>query len=322
MKGFLLLLPLILLVLVFVVSDPLKVIHRYSSPLEIGVLMNDRHFQAEYLLHNKIAYHSFIFGSSRSKMYQTRVWREYINDSMVFHMGVNDESLWGVLKKLEYLDKHHYDIQNCLILLDPRLLRDIKNNDAHIFRDHPAVSGETNIEYYKHFFIAFLTPDFLKAYYNWNRTHHFDESMKQYIWKERFNYDAYTGDIFYTEYDSLIKLNYDKYYSSSVFYHRDSVKIAQSDRPVLTKNTKSYLVSIKNIFDKNHTSYKIIITPNYDQVKFNQGDNEFVSKLFGPKNVTNFSGFNAITNDKHNYYEFKHFLPHIADSTLKIAYQK
>ncbi|MEI6311434.1 MAG: hypothetical protein WCP57_04145 [Bacteroidota bacterium] len=321
-RGLLLLSPLIILALVFIIKDPLKVIYTYSSPLEIGVLMNDRHYQAKYLQENKIKYSSFIFGSSRSKMYQTDKWRAFIDDSLIFHMGVNDESIWGVMKKMSYLDKEGYSIKNCLLPLDARLLRDIENNEAHIFRDHPLISGETNIEYYKYFVMAFLSPDFLKAYFKCNQSHQFDESMKTYIWKEKFKYNQQTGDIYYSEYDSLIQYDAASYYKSDVFYKRDTTLIKQKTKAVLTKKSKMYLTAIKAIFDKQHTQYKIIITPNYDQVKLDSSDLHFITTLFGTNNTSDFSGINKWTNDIHNYYEFKHFLPAIADSTLRISYRK
>jgi len=321
-KGFLLILPLIILALIFIIKDPLKVIYHYSSPIEIGVLMNDRHYQANYLNDNSIKYSSFIFGSSRSKMYQTKSWRQYINDSLIFHMGVNDESIWGVLKKLEYLDKKGYAINNCLLPLDARLLRDIENNEAHIFRDHPIISGESQVEYYKYFVMAFLNPDFLKAYIKWNRTNSYDESMKTFIWKEKFTYNNQTGDIYYSEYDSLIKLDPTSYYESDVFYKRDTSFIKKQNKSILTDKSRMYLSKIKEVFDKHHTHYKIIFTPNYDQVSVNQKDYNYISNLFGKENISNFSGINKWTNDIHHYYEFKHFLPEIADSTLRIAYSK
>ena len=311
------------MVVFFIAVDPMKVVHHYDNPLEIGVLMNDRHYQATYLAQNKIPYHSFICGSSRSKMFQTRHWQHYLGaDTCCFNLGVNDESLWGILKKLQYTDQQGYAIKHCLIPIDHRLLRDIENNDAHIFRDHPIISGETYPEYYKFFFIAFINPEFLRAYIDWSKTHTYKPAMQNFIWKERFTYDKRTGDIFYTEYDSLLRLGEDNYYviKKDVFYPRDTTLIKQKVKEVLTDRTHGYLVELKILFDKHHTDYRFIITPNYDQIALSQSDYNTVKQIFGAQYVINYSGITAITSNLHNYYEEKHFKPFIADSLMSEAY--
>ena len=322
-RLFLLFLPLVLIVTFFITLDPMKIIHHYDNPLEIGVLMNDRHYQAEYLNQNHIPYHSFICGSSRSKMFKTPHWKQYLgSDTICFHLGVNDESLWGIMKKLQYIDLQGYQIKHCLITMDYRLLRDIENNDAHIFRDHPIVSGETYPEYYKFFFIAFINPEFLKSYLDWIRTHNYKPEMQNYIWKEHYTYDKATGDIYYTEYDSLLQLSEDDYYmrKKEIFYYRDTALVKQKVKDVLTEHTHSYLVEIKKLFDKHHTDYRIIITPNYDQIALSVGDYDTIQKIFGAQYIINHSGINAVTSNPRNFYEAKHFRPYIADSLMKEVY--
>jgi hypothetical protein len=305
----------------------MKIFHQYDNPLEVGVLMNDRHFQAKYLEQNKIPYNSFILGSSRSHMYTIRDWKKYLPaDANCFHLGVNDESIWGMYRKLKYVDEHQYAIKHCLLALDPRLLRDIENNDAHIFRDHPIISGETYLEYYKFFFLAFIQPNFLKSYYEWSKTHKFNQnSMALYMWNEHFTYDKVTGDIFYSEYDSLRAALGDKYYTDlrkDVFYTRDTVAVKQKVKVILSVNTIALLHHIKDIFDKHKTDYRIIINPNYDQIAMSSPDLDTLKAIFGTPLVTNYSGINSITNDMHNYYEFKHHLPTVADSLMNIAYHQ
>ena len=319
----LLFLPLLIMVVFFIVVDPMKVIHHYDNPLEIGVLMNDRHYQAGYLSHNKIPYQSFICGSSRSKMFKIPHWQQYLGaDTICFHLGVNDESLWGIMKKLQYIDQQGYAIRHCLITMDYRLLRDIENNDAHIFRDHPMVSGETYPEYYKFFFIAFITPEFLKSYIDWLKTHTYKPEMQNYIWKEHYTYDKRTGDIYYTEYDSLLQLSEAKYYEGikDVFYKRDTTLVKLKVKDVLTDRTRGHLLAIKTLFDKHRTDYRIIITPNYDQVALSDSDYHTIQKIFEPKYITNLSGINPITENARNFYEAKHFRPFIADTLMHITY--
>jgi hypothetical protein len=319
-----LLLPLAIIIALFVIVDPMKVVHDYADPLQIGVLMNDRHYQARYLMHNKIPYESFVVGSSRSKMFRTPSWQQHIGtDTKCLHLGVNDESIWGLLHKLEYIDRSGYKIKHCLFPLDHRLLRDIENNEAHIFRDHPLISGETYPEYYKFFFIAFINPEFLSSYFRWTRTHQFDPAtMKSFIWHEHFTYHHATADITYTDYEDLLAKGEDQYYEQkkAIFYPRDTVKIKANTKVVLTPKTIGYLNRIKALFDKHHTSYRLIVTPNYDQIAMTDSDYAVIQSIFGKQNITNHSGINALTHDVHHYYEERHFRPFISDSLMNEAY--
>ena len=169
-KAVILLLPFLVILTVFFIVDPMRIIYTYSSPTLPGVLINDRVFQARYLAKNMGNYNSFILGSSRSKAFKTFNWKKYSNADSCFHLGVNDETLFGLCKKIEYLNREQVTIKNVLLILDHRLLSMDKNHEAHIFREHPDVSGESAIQFYKIFFTAFLNPDFFKAYLDWTST--------------------------------------------------------------------------------------------------------------------------------------------------------
>ncbi len=68
---------------------------------------------------------------------------------------------------------------------------------------------------------------------------------------------------------------------------------------------------IKKICEKHHTRYYIVITPLYDQLKFDSSDMQLISKSFGDR-VFDFSGINDITNNQYNYHDRVHFLPYIS----------
>jgi len=81
------------------------------------------------------------------------------------------------------------------------------------------------------------------------------------------------------------------------------------------------IYSIKELFRKNSTNYYIIITPLYDQEKFNKTDLALLKNTFDGK-LYDFSGQNKYTESEYNYPDKKHFLPYIskeiADSVLAL----
>ncbi len=80
------------------------------------------------------------------------------------------------------------------------------------------------------------------------------------------------------------------------------------------------LKEIKRILKKNNTNYKVVLTPLYEQIKYNPTDLIFLKNLFG-SNLYDFSGKNSYTENQTNYYESSHFKPVIGDSILAIIYK-
>jgi hypothetical protein len=305
---------------IFIGLDPMKVFHHYDSPVTRGVLMNDRLFKCRFLNSTEQEYDSFIFGSSRSNAFKTHNWANHIHSNNIYHLGVNDESIFGLYGKLFYLDKHGFKIKNALIILDHRLLSLTKNHSAHIFREPPIISGESKIEFYKRFFFAFINPKFLYNYSEYIFTGKINKASKV-LWDPGFIFNYYTGDIFYKQMDCLIELDSVKYYEdkTQVFYKRDYTD-NYAPKIVISEKAEQTLVKIEEIFNKQNTNYRVIITPNYDQKKLHNDDFLLLQNIFGKGNVYDYSGVNNITNEIGNYYEERHFKPYIANRLLKDVY--
>lgn len=320
LKSLLLLFLIILLAGYFTIADPMKIFFEYESPLEKGVLMNDRHFQYNWLKKQPYAYDSFIFGSSRSKAFKTKIWQEYIGNSLPFHMGVNDETLYGIERKLSYLDNQGYDIKNVLIVLDTRIIQLHYNQNAHIFREHYALSGESKGEYYKRFFIAFLKPSFLKAYFSLKFNNEIEEWMLNVIWDEDFEYLKKTADHYYNKFEEELKTDSIGYYErrSSVFYKRNIEYIDTLQK--ITNIAENQIRGIYEILSRHNAYYKIVISPTYCQTPLHNKDLELLNTVFGKNSVYNYSGSNNMTENIGNFYEERHFKPYIANKILKDIY--
>lgn len=315
MKSFfikitILLFPLIIIVGYFIIIDPMKIIYDYKSPVEKGVLINDRLFQYNYLSKNINKYHSFIFGSSRSKAFKTYNLKRIAGIDSVFHMGVNDETLWGLYKKLSFIRDQKIRLKHVIIILDHRILSLTNDHAAHIFKEHYKVSGESIGEYYKSFLISFLKPDFLKSYIKWCLYKKYDSSMKNYIFKEDFFYKK-EGDIDYIGYEDEIKKDSIGYYKKNehLFYPRKPEFL----NSIITNKGNKLLKEIALLLNQNNVDYKVIVTPNYDLKILNSADIQIIKNLFGEKNIYNFSGVNEYTSIIGNYYEEKHFKPYVAN---------
>ncbi len=315
-RLFILLLPLFIIVFIFLSLDPMRVVKNYESPLLKGPLINDRVFQARWLEKHKLNYNSYIFGSSRSKAFHTKDWKKYIEKNAIpFHMGVNDETIYGIEKKIKFLLKKNYEINNVLLILDHRVLSRSKPMETHLFRDPPQYTGETFMSFYKRFVIAFLNPSFLKSFYKYKTSGEINGRMMMNL---DFKYNNKTADCYYLEYETQLKKNEDAFYEkyNTVFYERKQSKPVA----IIDKQSLQILQSIGKILNSLNVNYKVVINPWYDQKKLDTADLNVLTSIFKKENVFDYSGVNDITNNKRNYYESKHFRPFVGKQILKEIY--
>ena len=72
--------------------------------------------------------------------------------------------------------------------------------------------------------------------------------------------------------------------------------------------------------DAQHTDYRIVISPLYDQKKIDTTDLQFLRTVFGADKVFDFSGINDMTASIYHYYETSHYLPAIATEIMDSIY--
>ena len=90
--------------------------------------------------------------------------------------------------------------------------------------------------------------------------------------------------------------------------------------PVLMKPQIKLLSEIAKVFQDHHTKYKIIISPEYKQIRLNPADVVQLKEIFGAENVYDFSGINKYTNNIRNYYEGAHYRPCLGRQLLDSVY--
>ncbi|MCE7063850.1 hypothetical protein LZG73_01080 [Dyadobacter sp. CY326] len=144
--------------------------------------------------------------------------------------------------------------------------------------------------------------------------------MSGYIETKMIRIDPITNGYTLESNDREIMANPNKYYRNleTVFYKRTGYKIDTVQR--ITSKHLYLLHEIKRILDKNQTRYKIVLSPLYEQVKFNPGDLSILKSIFG-KNLYDFSGKNPLSEPKTNFYEDSHFRPHVGEIILNSIYK-
>lgn len=318
-------LPIIILISSFLLFDPFKIIWKYKDYSQNYICIPNRDYVSTEVYKNnreKYKYNSFIFGSSRTMAYKTNDWKKHLGKNaspIVF--DASGESLFGIYKKIQFIDKMGDTIKNALIILCSDCSLAVEgDNWGHLYMKHPGVAGTSWINFYEEFFKTYLDWKFLKNYYQFLLTHKFTNSMFGYLEYRKITFDTVTNDLCVVDWENGLT-NPDQYYNSLnyLFYKReDSIPMWNSR---ISGNLKNMLIEIHQIFVKHHTNYKIVISPLYDQKKFNNLDFQLLGQIFGNENVFDFSGKNGITNNIRNYYEISHYRPIVGDSIMNVIYK-
>lgn len=290
--------PFVLLVMLYVISDPFKTLKKFS--LTEFSTVNREYMSMELYLKNRntLNYNSFIFGSSRAGGLNSYQWKSHLPDSSIqFLFQAWSESLTGIYQKISFLDNNGVSINNALILFDiPGSFSDDQEIKTALAVKHYTLSGKSKLYYQSILFYSFIKPS----------------KIFQTI-SELFNppdnaiyFDTISNDL--NSSNKLawdIKPKQDSALNKSSFNIRPSKEIF-SER-IINPEFESTLKKIRLIFDRQKTVYKIIITPAYDQLHINNEDLIVLKRIFGEKNVYNYSGKNILTEDKYNFRDINHF---------------
>ncbi len=331
--GLIGIIPLFILLISYLITDPFKVIYTYDSFYDNNskslIGLNKSYVSTETFLNNvnvlNQRYDSFIFGNSRSIFYQTSEWKKHIpKNSIPFHFDGSSEAIGTILKKMELIDKQGLIIKHALIVLDPYILNEIEPKNEHLYITPPTLMNNKNlIKFHFTFFKTYINPKFLVAFIDYK----ISGKIKPYMTKNKlinektFHYELLTNEIRSDVFDDLIEKN--QYFTEermAVFYKRETK--LQFHKKTIETPQEEILKSISSIFSKQKTEYKIIISPLYDQKKLNLDDLKFLEDVFGKKNVFDFSGINEFTEDYKNYYENSHYRPQVATAILNEIYKK
>ena len=313
----------ILLVGTYVYYDPFKVVRKYQDYSYPHVISNRDYISTEMFIQNDKKYHynSFVFGSSRTMAFTPDSWENFLHPGTIpFMFDASAESIYGIDIKLRYLDSMHIPLDHVLLIFDRDVIfKTTENSSEHLYIKHPLLSGQNRLAFQFAFFKAYLDLKFLYHFYDFTLTGKYKSNMNGFLENRKIKYDTITNQMKIIDQETEISQQPDEYYRKrrNLFYKRSGEQTDSIRR--IQKPQLNMLMDLKRILEKDHTDYKIILSPLYEQVKFNKHDLEILEEIF-PGHIYNFSGKNGFTDKITNYYETAHFRPVVGDSILKIIY--
>jgi hypothetical protein len=314
--------PLFAVVAAYFVLDPFKVLFprsRYYD--ETRFVLNRDFVSTEHFLRQDPArrYDAFIFGSSRSLAFHCADWQHHLaRDVRPFHFDAWSETLFGLWSKVRFLDGRGNALREALLVVDHETLEATSNRHAHAVIKHPAVSGESKVEFHRTFFAAFFARAFFVKYLDWRVFGSYRPYMSNVLEPIRLRHLPDTNDLVFESAEEELARGEDAYYRAhaSLFPERRPAESA----PVVGASQEAMLEELGQIFRRRGTRVKVIVSPLYDQLRLSNSDRASLERHFGAENVCDFSTVNAWTADKRNYYERSHYRPHVARAALAVAY--
>lgn len=316
--------PLVLLSIAYFFTDPFKILRSYPTYSLPVVPVNRDHVSTEMFLRNykKLHYNSFILGSSRTMAIKPMHWKKYMDKNAVPYMfDASMEDVYGIYTKLAFMDSLKVPIKNAIILFcNDCSFPGLPDRDGHLYIKNYKVTHENKFKYHFEFFKSYFNTRFIFCWYYYKATKKYKNWMKGYIENRNMFFDDRTNEMKILEQDWELKNNPERYYNSksNLFYKRKGQKIDTVCK--ISSQDIVYLLKIKQIFRKHNTKYRIVISPLYDQIKYNKTDYLKLRNIFEP-NLYDFSGDNNFTKSRCNYFEAIHFRTHVGDSILSILYK-
>ncbi len=320
LKSFYFLLPIILIILIptilYLKRDPYSDFGRkknYSWKYNFQGLGD---MGTKKLLHSSIKYNSFIFGSSRSVGVYGCYLQKKIPKSKFFHYANWGETIGGIYQKIKLIDSLGYKIDNAIIYIDTD--KTFEGEGACTPFDHYLLTKESRKQYILNHYRSYLLD------FNINK-------LKILLGKQvdgsifpNWESDLTTNDPDHTCTDSVVRHygdiienieldTIDSIKHSGFFYKRPE---SQTYKAKQISDVESRCLSgITQIFNKHHTNYYVVITPLYDELKFEPIDMIVIRQYFG-KNVYDFSGKSEITKKISNFPDKEHFQKYISKNIL------
>ena len=331
---------LFLLVLGYFILDPFKVIYTYKDYSKNNyVACNRDYISTETYLtkRNKYHYNSFVFGSSRTLCYSPEKWKSFLgNDAKPFVFDATMESIYGIWKKVKFLDSLDTDMKNVLfIFCRDYTFNNATNPENHLLVKHPILSGESKIDFHLSFLKAYFDFNFLASFYTYQVTRNQMSFMNEYINEKKISFNPITNHLQLDEDEHLLKINPALYYKKNkhkFFFVKDengmlideiiipTEQTIEDNQQIRVKELKM-LKDIHYILKKRNSNYEIILHPLLDKKKFSSKDMTILNQLF-KGHVHDFTGKNNYTMSYKNYYDWSHFRPFIGDSILSIIFKK
>ena len=321
----LLLVPVLLLAVVYFLTDPYKTQRPFS--LTYFDDTNRDYLSSELFVMNypEHQYDSYVFSSSRGGGINTYQWLKYLPEgSSQFLFQAWGETITGIDQKVTYIDERHFPLDNALILVDIPLTfsKPQQPHQAMSIKD-PRFSHQSRWVFQAILFYDFIQKpsEWVRAVRKWRR-----HSAPKIVFDPVSNdWEGANKELDLSSPPRKENMRNLSRKAKEVFmkdYVNNPYVALPESESVIDEPMIEILNHIKSLFDRNGTDYRIIITPayGYKYPAITDDDLHVIQTVFGEENVDDYSRRQDITLDYHNFSDPNHFGLNIGWQMLEEIY--
>jgi hypothetical protein len=317
--------PVLLLIFSFVFFDPFFMFHHERPWAKVEKSRNDDFRTVDtYLKYNdSLQYNAFLFGNSRTLAFLSTDWKKFIGkEKSVYKFGSPGESLLGIRKKLELIDKNNGKIDNALLILDTKILENVNNtkppSEGPVYLKGPLTSNNSLLDYYFKGFYFYLYNGFFAKYLICLNSEEETEKtpdlslVNKFMTMEEYKNLKYSNE--FLRWDSEQKFGFfeiQDYTSKETDYQTENIFVDDKD--------KEHLQVIKTILDKHNTDYYIIFGPEYECFE-SLNSLQIFETIFEKELVKDFRSDTNFCNKENLFYEPNHYRPLVGLEIMKLIY--
>lgn len=277
---------------------------------------NERYVKMTYISNHPDAFDGFLLGSSRIGSTEPSLLQRHFPKNKFYNLTISagtlgefEEMMDGMIKagvrpRVVYLQIDVYD----------NLLTYKNDRSKLLLRMKPDENVKAKAAFFKDYLL--LLPN------NTNLTQQVKLDLG--IHKRSSRYDFYGTGCWYADAkEKEIRHNPLLYVKNEETFHKTVDKTIASDQTVMAKNLEA-LKKIKQISRDNNIQLILFVTPHNHKMLEAIGMEAyktFLRSLAGVTEYWDFSGYNSVTTNDQNYYEYSHYRPHVAQWIVSRIFQ-
>jgi hypothetical protein len=330
LRGLILASPVVAGLLTYVACDPFRVLRAHefgnyydeAAPVELNrdyVSLNllERNYPEQH-------YDAFIFGSSRTFPFHVDAWTPYLSDAHPFHYPAASETIYGMEKKLAYLEAKGIRVRYAILEMSAALGQAAPQYDA-MHRLHYRITGESWLDYQAGVLKSYFTDFYFLRYMDYRLTGQLRESSRKVlgIRPGMVVIDPKTNEYFFAEQDRELAADEAGYFEHHPAYFPpgDGRPPGSYAEPVIHEAHRAILHRIREHLDRLGTDYRILLAPDYPRVFMSRSDVSELEEIFGAARVFDFTGQNEFSAEKKYFYDAGHVRPEVATRILERVYR-
>lgn len=281
------------------VIDPYQIMESKILPYQYQI--SERYLKIKFLEKNHSKFDSYLFGSSRIGTTDPKTIEQYLPGTKFYNFTLSSADFYDHINHLEYFIKKEYPIKNIYLQIDITNMESFKDvRSSYGQKLHPAVLGDKLIPFYiKYLFNVYPSSIIGKVKNNLASKNQLEYNISKGFWSK-------------PEKEKKIKNNCEQYTKSEKSFHQ---KHERNKKSIEMNKTMESLRKFKELCSKHGIKLYLFTTPHNNNMMntYNLNDYyKFLNEIVEISNFYDFSGYNSITNNNCNYYEWSHYRPKIS----------